>query len=90
MIRLKSYMRKILLYSTALLSIWIMLSQCMIMKERWSDKKAYRVFKTKEVPLQMHDTIINNSNLHYAMCGLDTFYPHSYLYTEAQVHGCIT
>jgi pimeloyl-ACP methyl ester carboxylesterase len=71
MVRFKSYMRKILLYFITLLSIWILLAQCMIMKERWSDKKAYSVFKTKNVPLQMHDTVINNSHLHYAVCGED-------------------
>jgi pimeloyl-ACP methyl ester carboxylesterase len=81
MIRFKKYMRKILLYAIALLSIWLLLAQCMIMKERWSDKKAYSVFKAKEVPLEMHDTIINNSHLHYAVCGVDT------LPTLVFVHG---
>jgi pimeloyl-ACP methyl ester carboxylesterase len=81
MIRFKNYMGKILLYSIALLSIWILLSQCMIMKERWSDKKAYSVFKAKEVPLEMHDTIINDSHLHYAVCGPDT------LPTLVFIHG---
>jgi pimeloyl-ACP methyl ester carboxylesterase len=65
-------MRKIILYSTALLCTWVMLAQCIIMKERWSDEKAYRVFKTKDVPLQMHDTVINNSHLHYAVSGADS------------------
>jgi pimeloyl-ACP methyl ester carboxylesterase len=81
MIRIKKYMRKIIFYFIALLSIWILLAQCMIMKERWSDKKAYNVFKTKNVPLQMHDTIINNSHLHYAVCGNDT------LPTLVFIHG---
>ncbi len=81
MIRLKHYMRKIFLYSMALLFIWILLAQCMIMKERWSDKKAYRVFKAKDVPLEMHDTIINNNHLHYAVCGNDS------LPTLVFIHG---
>jgi pimeloyl-ACP methyl ester carboxylesterase len=72
MVRFKHYMKKIFLYSIVLLFVWILLAQCMIMKERWSDKKAYAVFKSKDVPLQMHDTIINNSHLHYAVCGVDT------------------
>jgi pimeloyl-ACP methyl ester carboxylesterase len=81
MIRFNHYMRKIIVYSMALLSTWIFLAQCMIMKERWSDKKAYSVFKTKNVPLQMHDTIINNSHLHYAVCGTDS------LPTLVFIHG---
>ncbi len=79
--RLKKHMRKILLYPIALLSIWIFLAQCMIMKERWSDKKAYSVFKSKQVPLQMHDTVINDSHLHYAVSGNDS------LPTLVFVHG---
>jgi pimeloyl-ACP methyl ester carboxylesterase len=81
MIRFKKYMRKLLLYAIALLSTWILLSQCMIMKERWRDKKAYSVFKAKEVPLEMHDTIINNRHLHYAVCGADS------LPTLVFIHG---
>lgn len=81
MIRLKKYMLKKFLYFIALLSIWILLAQCMIMKERWSDKKAYSVFNTKNVPLQMHDTIINNSHLHYAVSGADS------LPTLVFIHG---
>ncbi len=81
MIRFKRYMKKVIVYSMLLLSIWILLSQCMIMKERWSDEKAYKVFKTKNVPLEMHDTIINNSHLHYAVCGSDS------LPTLVFIHG---
>jgi pimeloyl-ACP methyl ester carboxylesterase len=81
MIRFKIHMRRIFLYSIALLSIWILLAQCIIMKERWSDKKAYSIFNTKNVPLEMHDTIINNNHLHYAVCGADT------LPTLVFVHG---
>jgi pimeloyl-ACP methyl ester carboxylesterase len=74
-------MRKIIVYTLAISFIWILLAQCMIMKERWSDKKAYSVFKTKNVPLQMHDTVINNSHLHYAVCGNDS------LPTLVFIHG---
>lgn len=79
--RFKLIMRRILLYSTALLAIWILLAQCFIMRNRWSDKKAYRVFKAKEVPLKIYDTLINNSHLHYAVCGSDT------LPTLVFIHG---
>jgi pimeloyl-ACP methyl ester carboxylesterase len=81
MLRLKKYMRKIIGYSMLLITIWVFLSQCIIMKERWSDDKAYRVFKSKDVPLQMHDTVINKSHLHYATCGADT------LPTLVFIHG---
>ena len=73
--------KKIIFYSLVLLTIWILLAQCMIMKERWSDKKAYTVFKAKKVSLQLHDTIINNSHLHYAISGSDT------LPTLVFIHG---
>jgi pimeloyl-ACP methyl ester carboxylesterase len=79
--RYKKYMRRILFYSSGLIAIWILLSQCLIMKERWSDKKASQVFKSKDVPLQTHDTIINGSHLHYAVCGTDT------LPTLVFIHG---
>lgn len=69
--RLKKYMRKIFLYSLLLVSIWILLAQCFILKERWTDKKAYSVFKSRNVPLQLHDTVIANRHLHYAISGDD-------------------
>lgn len=67
--RLKKYMRKFFLYSLLLVSIWILLAQCFILKERWTDKKAYSVFRSKNVPLQLHDTLIANRHLHYAVSG---------------------
>lgn len=74
-------MRKIILYPIALITVWIFLAQCIIMKERWSDEKAYRIFKSKNVPLEIHDTIINTSHLHYAITGADT------LPTLVFIHG---
>ena len=79
--RLKKYMRKFFLYSMLLVSIWILLAQCFILKERWTDKKAYGVFKSKNVPLQMHDTVIANRHLHYAVSGDD------HLPTLVFIHG---
>ena len=70
--RLKKIMRRTILYSITLLSIWLLLAQCFIMKNRWSDDKAYRVFKAKNVPLNIYDTIINERHLHYAVCGSDS------------------
>jgi pimeloyl-ACP methyl ester carboxylesterase len=42
------------------------------MRNRWSDDKAYRVFKSKQVPLTIYDTLINGRHLHYAVCGPDS------------------
>jgi len=74
-------MRRTILYSLALLVIWLLLAQCFIMRNRWSDNKAYRVFKSKEVPLSIYDTLINGRHLHYAVCGPDS------LPTLVFIHG---
>lgn len=70
-----------LLIFLLLLSLWVFLSQCLIMKNRWSDKKAYRVFETKSVPLTIFDTGINKNHLHYAVSGSDS------LPTLVFIHG---
>jgi pimeloyl-ACP methyl ester carboxylesterase len=74
-------MKKIVLYSIVLITIWVTLSQCLIMRNRWSDGKATSVFKKKNVPLQLLDTTINNHRIHYAVCG-DTTLP-----TLVIIHG---
>lgn len=74
-------MRKILVWSLTLISVWILLAQCFIQKERLSDSKAYKIFKSANIPLEIHDTIINNSHLHYALSGPDS------LPTLVFVHG---
>jgi pimeloyl-ACP methyl ester carboxylesterase len=61
--------RKITGYVFASVLVWIMLSQCLIMRNRWSDQKALRVFKAKHVPLSIHDTVINGRHIHYAVSG---------------------
>lgn len=72
---------KIFLLSLLLLAVWIALAQCFVMKERWSDKKAYAIFKADSIPLEMHDTIINSTHLRYAVTGGDS------LPTLVFVHG---
>lgn len=67
--RFNKIMRKIILYSICLISLWVLLAQCFVMRNRWSDSKAYRVFKAKHVPLTIYDTVINQRHLHYAVCG---------------------
>ncbi len=79
--RLQKIMRRTLLYSSVLLFIWVLLAQCLIMRNRWSDNKAYRVFKSKNVPLIIFDTVINKRHLHYAVCGSDS------LPTLVIIHG---
>lgn len=51
------------------------------MRNRWSDKKAYRIFSKRKVDLSIHDTIIKNRNLHFASTGVDT------LPTLVFIHG---
>lgn len=79
--RFNKIMKRIVLISSLLLAVWILLAQCFIMRERWSDKKAYSVFKAKDVPLKIYDTVINKHHLHYAVCGSDS------LPTLVFVHG---
>jgi pimeloyl-ACP methyl ester carboxylesterase len=62
-------MKKILLFTTLSIFILLFLSRCVICKTRWSDNKAKSVFKSKHVPLSIHDTIVNGRHIHYAMTG---------------------
>ena len=50
-------------------------------ENRWSDKKAYKVFQSKQVPLTILDTVINKRHLHYGVCGSDS------LPTLVFIHG---
>lgn len=65
-------MLKLLRYTILVLSVWIFLSQCLILRNRWGDQKAYRIFAARNVPLSIHDTIINGHHLHYACSGPDS------------------
>lgn len=64
--------RKFILLLLFLTGVWIALSQCLIMKNRWSDKKACRVFEQKNIPLRIFDTIIDKHHVHYAVSGSDS------------------
>jgi pimeloyl-ACP methyl ester carboxylesterase len=64
--------RKCLIAFFGLLFIWVVLAQCVILQNRWSDKKARRVFTSKKVALTIHDTLIGTRNLHYAVTGADS------------------
>jgi pimeloyl-ACP methyl ester carboxylesterase len=61
--------------------IWTTLAQCFISKNRWTDNKAESIFKTRNVPLALHDSLINNRHIHYAITGIDT------LPTLVFIHG---
>ncbi|MFN8253186.1 MAG: alpha/beta hydrolase [Ferruginibacter sp.] len=79
--RFRKIMKGVFIYAVLPLAVWILLAQCVIMRERWSDQKAYRVFKAKDVPLQIFDTVISGRHLHYAVSGDDT------LPTLVFIHG---
>ncbi len=65
-------MKQTFKYILLTLLSWAFLSQCVIMKNRWPDKKATRVFAVKNVPLEIKDTIINNRHIHYTISGPKT------------------
>lgn len=62
-------MKKLLIFTGLFLLILLFLSRCVICKMRWKDRRALRIFKAKNVPLGIHDTIIENRRLHYAIAG---------------------
>lgn len=59
----------------------LLLSRCLILKERWSDKKAKRVFRSGNIPLALKDTLIDGRHIHYAVSGS------SQLPTLVFIHG---
>lgn len=74
-------MRRTTLYIIAILTTWLFLSRCVILQNRWSYSKAYKVFASKKIPLTIYDTMIGGRHLHYAVSGSD------YLPTLVFVHG---
>jgi pimeloyl-ACP methyl ester carboxylesterase len=65
-------MKKALLFTVLFLGVALFLSRCVISQMRWSDKKALRVFKSKNVPLEFFDTVIRGRTIHFASTGSDT------------------
>jgi len=63
-----------------LLIAYTIFCQC-CMRMRWSDSKAYGVFKNKHAPLAIHDTVIDGHHIHYAVTGPET------LPTLVFIHG---
>jgi pimeloyl-ACP methyl ester carboxylesterase len=61
--------------------VWALLAQTILCKNRWGNTKAYQVFKAKNIPLKIVDTIIDNHNMHYAISGNDS------LPTLVFIHG---
>lgn len=74
-------MRRVFLFSAFIILTGLFLSRCVICKTRWSDRKALRVFKTKNVPLTILDTVVDNHHIHYAISG------ESNLPTLVFIHG---
>src|SRR5215510_7574467 len=74
-------MKKILAYILLVVLVVLFLSRCVLCRMRWSDSKAFRIFKSKNVPLAIHDTIIHGRHIHYAMTGSDS------LPTLVFIHG---
>jgi pimeloyl-ACP methyl ester carboxylesterase len=74
-------MRKSFIIICLLLFVWVLLAQCVVMQNRWSDNKAQRIFRGKKVELTIHDTVMRGRNLHYAVTGSDT------LPTLVFIHG---
>lgn len=75
--------RRIMRVSTGsifLLIAYVIFCQC-CMRMRWSDSKAYSVFKSKHAPLAIHDTVISGRHIHYAVTGPET------LPTLVFIHG---
>jgi pimeloyl-ACP methyl ester carboxylesterase len=74
-------MKKKLLIAVGTLITWCLVAQTPLFKNRWTDKKAYRIFKAKNIPLQIFDTLIDEQHIHYAVSGNDS------LPTLVFIHG---
>ena len=74
-------MKKLFFYLAGFFLVALILCRFVIGQMRWSDKKAYRVFAARQVPLSIHDTLIDGRHLHYAATGPDS------LPTLIFVHG---
>jgi len=62
-------MTKTLLITGLILLLLLFLSRFVLLKMRWSDQKAIRIFREKNVPIGIHDTVIDGRRLHYALTG---------------------
>ena len=65
-------MKKAFLVFVAIIFVSLFLCRCVISKTRWSDSKAERVFKSRNVPLKIYDTLIDGRHIHYAVSGPDS------------------
>lgn len=66
--RRKRRIMRVTLGAITLLLAYTIFCQC-CMRMHWSDSKAYSVFKKKNTPLQLYDTVISGRHLHYAVSG---------------------
>jgi pimeloyl-ACP methyl ester carboxylesterase len=64
--------RKFFIWLALLIFVVLFLNRCVICKMRWNDKKAQKVFKSRNVPIILNDTLIGGHTIHYAMTGNDS------------------
>lgn len=74
-------MKKFILFLAGFLCLALFLSRCVLLKMRWTDKKSGKIFAAKNVPLELHDTLIGKTHIHYAVTGSST------LPTLVFIHG---
>ncbi|HZF64297.1 MAG TPA: alpha/beta hydrolase [Chitinophagaceae bacterium] len=74
-------MRKFLVCLFSISSLWILLAQYVIFKNRLSDSTAKSLFQLKHVYVRIYDTLIKDRNMHYAVSGSDS------LPTLVFIHG---
>jgi pimeloyl-ACP methyl ester carboxylesterase len=62
-------MKYIFIYTALFFGVVFILSRYVICKERWSDRRAYRAFRNRDVSLKIVDQWIDGYRLHYAVTG---------------------
>ena len=64
-------MKKVFIYICIVLLLLLFLSRFVLCEMRWPDGRAIRVFRSKNVPLTIRDTVIAGRHVHYAITGGD-------------------
>lgn len=65
-------MRKFVIYFLSILSLWVLLAQCFLFKNRLSDRTAKSLFLSRQVNVEIYDTVIAGRHMHYAVGGSDS------------------
>ena len=61
----------LLIYSGIIILIYLLLARFVLLRVRWSDKKAKRIFRNRNVPLESYDETIGERHIHYVVSGPD-------------------